>query len=237
MVVSDLAVFDSEVFDLAVFDSAVFRKSVLAGALIAIGALFSMAAAPYGPVVQGLCFSVGLFGVLCTGARLFTGSVLGIEGVWRKETTISDVLVMWLTIWTFNLLGAFVVALTALACGFDAVPVAAAKAAIPWHELLVRAALCNVLVCLAVWTYKETQSSGWERNRGASLVLDAIASSVLPVACFVACGFEHSVADMLYMNLGLMQGAVTPLDVIRVLLLATVGNVVGGIAFAWLVRE
>lgn len=209
------------------FDSAVFRKSVLAGALIAIGALFSMAAAPYGPVVQGLCFSVGLFGVLCTGARLFTGSVLAVEYVWRKETAASDVLVMWLTIWTFNLLGAFVVALAALACGFDAVPVAAAKAAIPWHELLVRAALCNVLVCFAVWTF----------NHGERTALSALVASILPVACFVACGFEHSVADMLYLNLGLMQGAVTPLDVIRVLLLATVGNVVGGVAFAWLVRE
>lgn len=213
---------------MGVSDLTVFRKSVLAGVLIAIGALFSMAAAPYGPVVQGLCFSVGLFGVLCTEARLFTGRVLAVETVWRKEATISDVLVMWLTVWTFNLLGAFVVALTALACGFDAVPVSAAKAAIPWHELLVRAALCNVLVCLAVFAVKRYPYDG---------VIGNFAACLLPVACFVACGFEHSVADMLYLNLGLMQGAVTPLDVIRVLLLATIGNVVGGVAFAWMVRE
>lgn len=204
------------------------RKSILAGALIAIGALFSMSAASYGPVIQGLCFSVGLFGVLCTGARLFTGSVLAIEDVWRKETAVSDVLVMWLTIWTFNLLGAFVVALAALACGFDAVPVAAAKAAIPWHELLVRAALCNVLVCLAVFAVKRYPYGG---------VIGNFSACLLPVACFVACGFEHSVADMLYMPLGMVQGAVTLLDVIRVLLLATIGNVAGGVAFAWLVRE
>ena len=42
---------------------------------------------------------------------------------------------------------------------------------------------------------------------------------------------------MLYMPLGMMQGAVSPLDVIRVLLLATAGNLVGGIGFAWMVRE
>jgi len=213
------------------------RKSILAGALIAIGALFSMAASPYGPVVQGLCFSVGLFGVLCTGARLFTGSVLAVETVWRKETAVSDVLVMWVTLWAMNLLGAVTIALMSSQIGFDATAIAQAKAALPWHELLVRAVLCNVLVCLAVWTYKETQRSGWERNRGASLVLDALASCLLPVTCFVACGFEHSVADMLYMPLGMMQGAVTPLDVIRVVGIATIGNVVGGVAFAWLVRE
>ena len=216
--------------------SAIMKKSVLAGVLIAIGALFSMSAASYGPVIRGLCFSVGLFGVLCTGSRLFTGSMLAIETVWRKETTISDVAVTWATIWGLNLVGAVCVALMAFDMGFDATSIAQAKAALPWHELLVRAVLCNVLVCLAVWTYKETQGSGWVRNRGASLVLDALASCLLPVACFVACGFEHSVADMLYMPLGMLQGAVSPVDVIRVLLLATVGNVVGGVAFAWLVR-
>lgn len=217
-------------------EPSIFKKSILAGVLIAIGALFSISAAAYGPVIQGLCFSVGLFGVLCTGSRLFTGSMLGIEAVWRKDITVSDVAVMWATIWALNLVGAFCVALMASQMGFDATTVAQAKAALPWHEMLVRAVLCNVLVCMAVWTYNETWRSGWERNRSSSLVLDALASCLLPVACFVACGFEHSVADMLYMPLGMMQGAVSPVDVIRVLLLATVGNVVGGVAFAWLVR-
>jgi formate/nitrite transporter FocA (FNT family) len=75
------------------------------------------------------------------------------------------------------------------------------------------------------------------RNRGASLVLDALASCLLPVACFVACGFEHSVADMLYMPLGWLQGAVSLADCMRVILTATVGNMVGGIGFAWMVRK
>jgi formate/nitrite transporter len=207
--------------------SSIFKKSVLAGALIAVGALFSIRAATYGPVVQGLCFSVGLFGVLCTGAMLFTGSMLGIEAVWRKEITISDVAVMWATLWAFNLAGAVCVALMAFDMGFDATSIAQAKAALPWHELLVRAVLCNVLVCFAVWTF----------NHGERTSVSALAACVLPVACFVACGFEHSVADMLYMPLGMMQGAVSPLDVIRVLLLATAGNLVGGIGFAWMVRK
>ena len=206
----------------------IIKKSILAGVLIAIGALFSIAAKPYGNVVQGLCFSVGLFGVLCTGARLFTGSVLAVETVWRKETAVSDVLVMWVTIWAMNLLGAVTIALMALCMGFDATVIAQAKASLPWHELLVRAVLCNVLVCMAVFAVKMYPYGG---------VIGNFAACLLPVACFVACGFEHSVADMLYMPLGMMQGAVTPLDVIRVLLLATIGNVVGGVAFAWLARE
>lgn len=207
--------------------SAILKKSVLAGVLISVGALFSVVARPYGPVVQGLCFSVGLFAVLCTGARLFTGSMLAIESVWRKDIGISDVLVMWVTLWAMNLVGAVCVALMASQTGFDATSVAQSKAALPWHSVLIRAVLCNVLVCLAAWTF----------NHGERTAVDALAASVLPVACFVACGFEHSVADMLYMPLGMMQGAVSLTDCIQVILTATAGNMVGGIGFAWMVRE
>ena len=66
---------------------------------------------------------------------------------------------------------------------------------------------------------------------------ESFIAALLPVACFVACGFEHSVADMLYMPLGMMQGAVGLIDCVRVILLATVGNVLGGIAFSWMVHE
>lgn len=215
----------------------IIKKSVLAGVLIAVGALFSMAAIQYGNVVQGLCFSVGLFGILCTGSRLFTGSILAIEAVWRKKMGLSAALVMWANTWALNGFGAFTIALMASQMGFDATVIAQAKASMPWHELLIRSVLCNVMVCMAVWTYGKTQRSVWERNRGASLVLDAMASCVLPVACFVACGFEHSVADMLYMPLGMLQGAVDVWQGIYVVVLATIGNVVGGVAFAWLVWE
>ena len=205
----------------------IIKNSVLAGVLIAIGALFSIAAKTYGSVVQGLCFSVGLFAVLCTCSRLFTGSMLGIESVWRKEITISDVLVMWVTLWALNLVGAVCVALMASQTGFDATEVAIAKAGLPWQSLLIRAVLCNVLVCFAVWMFNSSERTP----------VDAFVSCVLPVDCFVACGFEHSVADMLYMPLGMMQGAVSLTDCMRVIITATAGNMVGGIAFAWMVRE
>jgi len=215
----------------------IIKKSVLAGVLIAIGALFSMAAKQYGPVVQGLCFSVGLFAVLCTGAMLFTGGMLAIRAVWDKESTLRAFVKASSASWAWNLVGAVTIALMAWCMSFDATAIAHAKAMLPWHSLFIRAVLCNVMVCFAVWTYRETQRSGWERNRGASLVLDALASCLLPVACFVACGFEHSVADMLYMPLGWLQGAVSMADCVRVILMVTAGNVVGGIAFAWMVRE
>ena len=207
--------------------AAIVKKSILAGVLISVGALFSMAAKQYGPVVQGLCFSVGLFAVLCTGSKLFTGSMLGIETVWRKQTSVSDMAVLWVTLWAFNLVGAVIVALMAWCMSFDATAIAHAKAMLPWHSLFIRAVLCNVMVCLAVWVF----------NHSEHTAVNALVASVLPVACFVACGFEHSVADMLYMPLGWLQGAVSMADCMRVILMVTAGNVVGGVAFAWMVRE
>lgn len=206
------------------------RKSILAGMLIAFGCLFSMSAASCGNVVQGLCFSVGLFGVLCCGARLFTGSVLHVRRVWDNQETVSGLLRLWAGIWAWNLVGALCVAFMAHVMGYDASAVAQAKAALSWHELVVRAFMCNVMVCMAVWIAGESSFSAYG-------TVDAMAACLLPVACFVACGYEHSVADMLYMPLGLMNGAVGWFDCARVIGLATVGNLVGGVAFSWLVHE
>jgi formate/nitrite transporter FocA (FNT family) len=136
-------------------------------------------------------------------------------------------LAIWATVWALNLLGAVTISLMASQIGFDATVIATAKAAMSWHELLIRAVLCNVLVCLAVWTF----------NHGEHTAASVLAASVLPVACFVACGFEHSVADMLYMPLGLLNGAVSVIDCARVIGVATIGNMVGGMGFAWLVRD
>lgn len=197
------------------------RKSILAGVLISFGALFAIAAAPYGNVAQGLCFSVGLFGVFCCDAHLFTGQVLGIQHVWDGEKPLRDVLRTWAGVWCGNLIGAVCVALVAAMAHEDVSYAAQYKAALPWGELLARAALCNVMVCLAVWA----------RRKG----VPELSAALLPVACFVACGFEHSVADMFYMGLGAIGGYVSLVDVARVLALATVGNVAGGVAFAWLV--
>ena len=209
------------------------RKSVLAGVLIAIGALFSLSAMEYGPVVQGLCFSVGLFGVMCSGASLFTGNVLGSADVMYargRDAKLYELRILCTRLaktWLFNLVGSLVVAACAYVTGFDAASAVAAKSAMPWTEMVVRSALCNVLVCLAVWTFRRSDRSP----------IDAIAACVLPVACFVACGFEHCVADMLYMPLGFMQGATTVLDCVRVIALATVGNAAGGVAFTWLAKR
>ena len=208
-------------------EESAIKKSVLAGVLIAIGGLFSIAAKPYGNVVQGLCFSVGLFAVLGTGSKLFTGSMLAAQSIWHRKLSVFDAARMWVTLWWLNLLGACTVATMAWLMGFDVAELARAKAALPVYSLLLRAVFCNVMVCFAVWTF----------NMSGRQPIDALVACVLPVACFVACGFEHSVADMFYMWLGWMQGAVTPLGGVYVVGVSTIGNFIGGTTFAWMVLE
>lgn len=216
------------------------RKSILAGVLISIGAMFALSVRSMGPLAQGLCFSVGLFGVLCCGAKLFTGQVLRIQSVWRHETPLTDVLVSWSIVWALNMIGAVTIALMASQMGFDGTAPSFGKAHMPEYELFLLAVLCNVMVCMAVHMYNTTGTMylRWIRfGVGCDPILNALACCVLPVACFVACGFEHSVADMFYMPLGLMQGAVSPLDCLRVIGVVTLGNLIGGIAFTWMVDD
>jgi formate transporter len=52
--------------------------------------------------------------------------------------------------------------------------------------------LCNVLVCLAVWLCYSGRT-----------VTDKVLAIVPPITAFVAAGFEHSVANMYFIPLGL----------------------------------
>ena len=203
------------------------KKEILAGALIAIGALFSISAAKYGNVVQGFCFSVGLFGVLCCNARLFTGQVLMTQDYWRGNIGFGQLLMTWAHTWSYNLLGSVAIAAIAHYAGVDASKAVWAKTLTPSYAIFCKAVLCNVMVCLSVWCYR--CFVGGPAN--------AFFSALLPVACFVACGFEHSIADMLYMSLGMMAQTISAYAFLRVVLVATIGNVVGGTLFSWLMFE
>ena len=102
------------------------------------------------------------------------------------------------------------------------VRIAHSKIALDPVSALARGVLCNVLVCLAVWLCM-----------GARNVTDKILASVFPITAFVACGFEHSVANMYVLPIGvaLAVGTSAPLsvtDALSNLALITLGNVFGG---------
>lgn len=75
---------------------------------------------------------------------------------------------------------------------------------------------------------------------GARSVTDKILAILFPISAFVACGFEHSVANMYFLPIGvaLAAGTSAPLsvvDAVSSLALVTVGNIFGGTVLVALV--
>ena len=229
----------------------VFVLAVLAGAFIALGAAFATTVAsgsdlPYGVtrLLMGLAFSLGLILVVVAGAELFTGNNL-IVMAWASRR-LSTVLLLrnWAIVFLGNFVGAFGTALLVWlgdqytfgggAVGTTALTIAAAKTGLGFGQAVALGALCNALVCLAVWlTY------------GAHTTADKILAIVPPITAFVACGFEHSVANMYFVPVALLierddewlatTEGVPDLDglgwgsfLLDNLLPVTIGNVIGG---------
>lgn len=227
--------------------------AVLAGAFIALGGVFATVAlsgagaVPWGAtrVLAGVVFSVGLILVVVGGAELFTGNNLIVMAWAGGRITTPALLRNWGLVYTGNFVGAASVALAVCVAGthhagggaFGAVAlrIAADKLRPEFGQAVMLGILCNVLVCLAVWlTYS------------ARTTADRILAIVPPTSVFVAAGFEHSIANMYFIPLGLFMAAFDPAFVTtggleaparlltwsgfvwRNLLPVTIGNVIGG---------
>jgi formate/nitrite transporter len=206
--------------------------AILAGAFIGFGAAFwclAMAGADpgYGPhrVLGGAVFALGLILVVVGGAELFTGNALMVMAAVDRRITVGALLKNWGIVYAGNLIGAVGLAVAFGLSGLldgpmgeTAAKAAITKAALPAVEAFVRGALCNALVCLAVWL-----------SFAARTATDKILGVLWPVAAFVAMGLEHSVANMFLFPAGLWAGAeVATAGVIGNLVWVTLGNIVGG---------
>lgn len=219
---------------------------VTAGGFIGLGALFFTLVTSdpglgfaAGRVLGGLVFSLGLILVVVAGAELFTGNNLLVMAWTSKRISTRELLGNWLIIFTANFLGAiglaFIVALSnhasmnGGAVGVQILKIAVAKTALPFGEAFFKGVLCNLLVCLGVWMTLAGRS-----------VTDKILAVVFPISAFVACGFEHSVANMYFIPLGiLLKGKVAAPATVDIsnlgwaglfsnLIPVTLGNIVGG---------
>jgi formate/nitrite transporter len=102
-----------------------------------------------------------------------------------------------------------------------AVTVAEHKLAIPFTQAFIRGILCNILVILAIMMALSAKD-----------IISKIFCIIFPIACFVACGFEHCVANMYLIPLGLLaKGShlYETFTMFRNIIPVTLGNIVGGI--------
>ncbi len=224
---------------------------VLAGAFIALGAVFSTTvvagteAWPFGVrrAIAGLAFCLGLILVVTGGAELFTGNNLIVMAWARRRVTTRALLRNWSIVYLGNALGALGTAVLVLvarhfemgggAVGETALGIAMPKVKLSFMQAVALGALCNALVCLAVWI-----------AMGARSMIGRIMAILFPITAFVAAGFEHSVANMYFVPYAiLMEGwypefvATTGVDTTGLdwgaflthnLLPVTIGNIIGG---------
>lgn len=220
-----------------------FVSAMLAGAFISFGAMYFCVflgdpSLPFAVqrVGGGLCFCLGLALVLCCGAELFTGNSLMVCARASRKISWGAMLRNWAIVWLGNLAGALLAVLLVYmanvqgmnggSVGEAFVSVAAGKVSLNPAALLFKAIMCNILVCLAVWIGFAGKS-----------IADKVLGILLPISAFVACGFEHCVANMFFLPMGLIlngvlgvgaAGAVTVGGVVFNIALATIGNVLGG---------
>ena len=188
-----------------------FTLAVLAGAFIALGAVFATTVVaggsgplPYGVVrlLAGTVFSLGLILVLVAGAELFTGNNLIVMAWASRRVSTGLLLRNWLVVYAGNFVGSIGTALLVYlggqhgfgngAVGAAALATANAKTGLDFVQAVALGTLCNALVCLAVWL-----------TLSARTVADKVLAIVPPIAAFVAAGFEHSVANMFFIPSGL----------------------------------
>lgn len=229
-----------------------FTLAILAGAFIALGAVFATtvasgtaAAWPYGitRLLTGLVFCLGLILVIVGGAELFTGNNLIVMAWAGGKVSTRNLLRNWGIVYVGNFVGSVGTAVLVVlskqytfgggAVGQTALGIANGKVALGFWQALTLGILCNALVCLAVWLTFSARST-----------MDKIAAIIFPITAFVAAGFEHSVANMYFIPVGLLIKsfdagfvAASGLDLsgltwgsflIDNLLPVTIGNVIGG---------
>lgn len=209
-----------------------FVLAVAAGAFIAFGGVFSVVAgAAVGgsaaSIVRGAVFPLGLILVVVCGAELFTGNSLLIAPLLNRDIKLAGLLRNWGIAYFGNISGAVVVAVLVVfgrvygdaACA-AAIASVAAKCDADFLSMMLKGVLCNMLVCLAVWSAISSKS-----------IAGKIIAVYFPVFAFVACGFEHSVANMYYIASSFMisnSGLSFGVALLNGLIAPTIGNIIGG---------
>jgi len=187
-----------------------FALAILAGAFIAVGAIFcttvlaGTSSLAYGVarLLGGLVFATGLILVVVGGAELFTGNNLIIMAFARGKVTVVELLRNWAIVYVGNFVGsiltAYIMFLTKQysfgggAIGITALSIGNAKTGLGFIQAVALGIMCNALVCMAVWLCYSARST-----------TDKILSIIPPIAAFVAAGFEHSVANMYFIPISL----------------------------------
>jgi len=193
---------------------------------------------------SGAVFPVGLMLVVIAGAELFTGNNLMIIGVMDKKISFTELFRNWIIVYISNFIGAilfaFLISHSGLLdassglLGATVIKAAINKVSLPFSQCLIRGILCNIMVVLAVWM-----------ATAAKDIVGKIFACWFPIMLFVMSGFEHCIANMYFIPMGIIAKsnatyitagqiqaeALTRLNIGGLfgnLIPVTLGNIIGG---------
>ena len=216
-------------------------SSMVAGMFISFGSFVSMtiggiatdAGSTAVKLLVAFTFAAALSLVIAAGSELFTGNNMVLTAAsLHRDLSWKDTLLLWVVCWVGNLIGSWVLVLIFQATGLpvsnEAVgqffaSTAAGKVALSVPALLAKGILCNICVCLAVWCGIRL------KNEAARLIM-----VLWCILIFMICSFEHSVANMSIIAVGLLNPCgqdITVAGYFRNLLFVSIGNMIGGGAF------
>lgn len=219
-----------------------FFKAVLAGVMLSFGGLLDLVISGGSAgltasnpgivkVLGGFVFPVGLVMIVLQGYDLLTSNLMIFPmAVLRRALPWWSIPVNWIVVFFGNLVGSLFFA--AILAKYDGLMVddpyasyirsfAITKAITPeWYQIFLRGIGCNWLVCIAVC-----------QATGARDTLSKIVSIWFPIWVFVACGFDHVVANMFSLSLSIMLHSelTTDLYIRKSLIASLIGNIVGAL--------
>jgi nitrite transporter len=212
--------------------------AILAGIFIGTGVLLAFTVGglltgnPFARLLMGCTFGIALSLVVIAGAELFTGNNFVMTvGCAKKTITVGECIKIWVVSYLGNLVGSVLLAVIFVGCGLATGVVgtfitnaASTKMSLAPLALICRGLLCNMLVCLAVW-------SGFRcKSEAAKLIM-----IFWCLLAFITTGYEHSIANMTLLTVSLLSpvgdAAVSFGGWIYNIALSTLGNMIGGIFF------
>ncbi|CAM3980028.1 formate transporter FocA [Vibrio neonatus] len=232
-----------------------FLLAIAAGMHIGIAFVFytvvttGAAEMPYGMAkfMGGLAFSLGLILVVITGGELFTSSVLTLVAKASGRVTWRALFKNWAVVYVGNFVGASLLIIIMMITkeymsdgglmGLNAMAISQHKLHHTFWQAVALGLMCNLLVCLAIWMTFSARS-----------LTDKVVILILPVAMFVASGFEHSIANMFQVPMAIAIKTFAPAEfwqmtganianyadlnvadfVVNNLIPVTIGNIIGG---------
>ena len=234
---------------------------MMAGAFIALGgsasnvAVHNIAQVGLARTLAGAIFPVGLMMIVFVGGELFTGNCLLSMGVCQKRVTWVQYLRNLTVVYFSNLAGALIIDFlvfysgqldyTSGALGAYTIKVALAKVSITPVRGITSGILCNMLVCVAILMAAAARD-----------IAGKVRAIFFPIWAFVIGGFEHCIANMFYIPMGILAAtnpayvakaeelygitgeqcaSITAVNSLKNFIPVTIGNIIGGAVFVGII--